>query len=125
MKSSAHTGVDLVGHEQGLPIPLRKASLGASLLVKLHVAVDAVHPLVIPHPAHLPQPLVALPESPAQLRGDQFIQGGDDLPVAHPSIQRRPVIRRPRQPGNSTSALHGKQHFFAHDPDRFAFGRRR
>jgi hypothetical protein len=40
-----------------------------------------MHSLVIPGPAELPQPLKALPESPAQLHRDDLVQRRHDLDI--------------------------------------------
>ena len=57
-----------------LPGTLYHPFLRAALLVQPHLAVDAVHSFVIPLPAQVSQPIEALPESPAQLHRDDFIQ---------------------------------------------------
>lgn len=66
--------VDAVDRNHGYRFAPRHPPLRLPPRIELHLAVDAMHPPVIPRPVHLPQPAIALPKGPTQLRCHQVVE---------------------------------------------------
>jgi hypothetical protein len=85
--------------QEGNALALENALLRPTQLIEPHLAVNAVHALVVPRSTQMPQAVVALPESPTQLDGHDLVERLDDRAIALGAINTGSVERRPRQPG--------------------------
>ena len=82
-------------------------------------------PLVVPPTALETQAGVALPEAPASMRRDDGHERGDHRRVATDAGDRRPIVRRPREPHDVTGAADRQLMFIHQHRDRLSFRGRR
>src|SRR5882762_2934441 len=70
-------------------------------------------------------PVVAFPESPSSTFLQCRVNRLDHRRIPRCPTHPRPVVRRPRQPGNLASTQYRQTFLLGHHPDRLALGRRR
>ena len=82
-------------------------------------------PLVVPPRAFEPEAVVALPEAPAPMLRDDGQERGDHGRIALRRGDRRPIIRRPRQPHDLTCAANRQRVLSHQHVKRLSFRGRR
>src|SRR5579863_1887664 len=98
MKSSAQIWLSPAGAAQGLADAGRQTPLRSARQIQLHSAVHPMQTLVVDELTVQPQPVVELPEAPAQLASNDLAQHLDHPAIPLHARSWSSIPRRPRQP---------------------------